>query len=75
MAKPPEFAEQLPPRFRWRPGPITDRIDMEYVLEELEQGVKNQVIAAHFETVSAMYKTMAEGAAKIAGIVAKAPRG
>ena len=59
----------LPTAFRFRPHPATDFIDMEFVLQEIEQNLRPQVIAATFETVAAMHRTMADGAAKIAGII------
>jgi hypothetical protein len=66
----PEPLAELPPRLRWRPGPITDWIDMEFVLQEIEGGLRNQVIAAQFETLAAVHRTLAEGASKMAGIMA-----
>jgi len=69
MPKPEHPTAELPPWFKWRPGPVTDSIDMEYVLQELDPGIRTQVIAARFETVAAMHRTLAEGAAKVAGII------
>jgi hypothetical protein len=70
MPRPEPPLAELPPRLRWRPGPITDWIDMEFVLQEVEGGIRNQVIASQFETLAAVHRTLAEGAAKIASIVA-----
>jgi len=77
MSKPEEFAE-LPVQFRWRghrPGIITDSIDMEYLLEELEADARTQLIAARLETIAAVHRTLAEGAAKAAQIIVGAKGG
>jgi|NGEPerStandDraft_6_1074524.scaffolds.fasta_scaffold180793_2 hypothetical protein len=70
----PEHIAELPSPFRWRPGPITDSIDMEFVLQEIDPGLRAQVMAATFENVAAVHRTRAEGAAKIAGILAAAAK-
>ena len=65
----PESISELPSAFRWKPGPITDWIDMEFVLQEIDPALRTQVIAARFETVAAVHRNLAEGAAKVAGIL------
>jgi hypothetical protein len=47
---------------------------MEFVLQEIDPGLRAQVMAATFENVAAVYRTRAEGAAKIAGILAAAAK-
>ena len=49
--------------------------DMESVLQEIDPGLRTQVIAARFETVAAVHRNLAEGATKIAGILGGAKRG
>lgn len=67
---PKDQAAELPAAFRFRPHPATDFIDMEFVLQEIEENLRSQVIAATFETVAAMHTALAAGASKIANIVA-----
>ena len=74
MPPKPDHITELPTAFRFRPHPATDFIDMEFVLQEIEQNLRPQVIAATFETVAAMHRSMAEGAAKIAGIIGGAQK-
>jgi hypothetical protein len=74
MPKPDNIPE-LPAAFRFRPHPQTDRIDMEFVIQEIDQSIRNQVIAANFEMVAAVNRALADGAAKIAGIIGGAKRG
>jgi hypothetical protein len=50
---------------------VTDYIDMELVIRELDDPIRRQVIAARFETVAAVHRAQAEGAMKIAGILAQ----
>jgi hypothetical protein len=75
MPKPEHNIAELPSAFRWKPGPVTDWIDMEFVLQEIDPGLRTQVIAARFETVAAVHRNLAEGATKIAGILGGAKRG
>jgi hypothetical protein len=76
MPKPDErFERALPNVWGWRPGPVTDWIDMEFIFDELEANVRAQLIAVRLETMSAVHRTLAEGAAKAAKIVAGARTG
>jgi len=72
--RPEQFVAELPTRLKYRPGPVTDWIDMEFVLQEIEGGLRNQVIAAQFNTLAAMHRTLADGAAQIAGILGGATK-
>jgi len=74
MAKPPidEIVAALPSFFKWRPGPITDWIDMELILEEIDPATRTQLVTNRLETFSAVHKNIADGAKKAAGIVAAA---
>ena len=73
--KPDQHIAELPPTFRWHPHIYTDSIDMEFVLQEIDQALRTQVIAARFETVAAVNRALADGAAKIAGIIGGGKRG
>jgi hypothetical protein len=75
MPPPERHVAELPPGFRFRPHPATDFIDMEFVIQEIDQSLRGQVIATTFETVAAMHRVLADGAAKIASIVGGAKRG
>jgi hypothetical protein len=67
----PHDTPQLPLAWRWPgPGPVTDYIDMELVIRELDDPIKRQVIAARFEGVAAVHR-----ATKIAGIIAQQRKG
>ena len=63
---------QLPTAWKWRPGPVTDWIDMVHILEDFDFGVRSQVIAAGLETIAAVHQNIADGAKKAAGIIAQA---
>ena len=63
---------ELPALFRWwgpGPGPATDYIDLDHVIQLIDEGLRAQVIAAKFEAVASMHRAVAEGAMKIAGII------
>jgi hypothetical protein len=72
MPQDPNIA-QLPAAFRWfpGPGPATDWIDMDHIIRELDDPIRKQVIAIRFETIAAVHRAQAEGAAKIAGVIAQ----
>ncbi len=60
--------QQTPDVLRFRPRPFTDPIWMEYILREveLEEQVRNRLLASHFETLAAVHKAYAEGATRAA---------
>jgi hypothetical protein len=62
----------FPSFWKWRPGPVTDWIDMEFILEEIDPAVRTQLVANRLETVAAVHKNIADGAKKAAGIIAAA---
>jgi hypothetical protein len=74
MPKQEEFAA-LPGPWRWRPGPVTDWIDMEFILEEIDVSARTQLVATRLDTIAAVHRTLAEGAAKAAQIIAGAKGG
>ena len=62
----------LPFPLRWPgPGPVTDYIDMELVIRDLQDPLRSQIIAARFEAVAAVHRAQADGAAKIASILGR----
>jgi hypothetical protein len=61
--------ENLPSQFRFRPIPVGDWIDMEFVLQEVEQAVRGELLAVQFETMANMHRSFAEGALKMATIL------
>ena len=69
---PHEPIPQLPAAFRWwpGPGPATDWNDIDFVIRDLDDPVRKQVIAIRYEAISAMHRAQAEGAAKIATLIA-----
>jgi hypothetical protein len=69
MANPEKFINDLPPLFKWKPIPIGDWIDMEFVLQAVEEELRSEVLAAHLETLANVHRNIAEGAAKIANVV------
>jgi len=77
MPKPEQIQmAELPAAFRWGgPGPVTDPIDMDFIIREIDPGLRFQVIAARFENVAALHRTLAEGASKLAAIFGGAKRG
>ena len=62
---------QLPAAFRWwpGPGPATDWIDMDHLIQELDDPIRKLVIAARFDAAAAVHRATADGLAKIAGII------
>jgi hypothetical protein len=75
MAKIDRTPPELPSAFKWRPHPATDFIDMEFVIQEIDESLRAQVIAARFETIAAVNRALADGAAKISGILSGKQRG
>jgi hypothetical protein len=47
---------------------------MEFVLQEIDPSLRTQVIAVRFQTVAAVNRQLAEGAEKIANILAGGKR-
>ena len=52
-----------------RPPAICDPIGMEFAIEHGDPATRNQLIAVKLETLAAVYRTMADGAAKAAKII------
>lgn len=62
---------ELPSSLRLGPHiPINaDWIDVQYVLQEVEAELRNEVLAVGFETMANAHQAMAEGARKVANIL------
>jgi hypothetical protein len=78
MPKPSDVRlDALPFLWRWPPIPPNpgDPIDMDYLLEEFDPRVRVQLIATRLETLAAVHRNIADGAAKAAEIVAGAKLG
>jgi hypothetical protein len=60
---------ELPNFLRFRPVPPGDWIDMEFVLQEVEQEIRGEVLAVALETMANVHRNVAEGATKVANII------
>jgi hypothetical protein len=60
---------ELPHQLRFRPVPIGDWIDMEFVLQEVEEGIRGEILAAGLETMANVHRNLADGATKMANII------
>ena len=60
MSSPEDLLRQLPSIWRFRPGPATDPIDMEFVLRDLDPAVRNRVVAARLDAVAKVHANIAE---------------
>ena len=67
------MAEQLPPQVRFRPGPATDPIDMEFILQAVDPATRSELVRIRLETVSKVFGAISEGAAAAARHVASNP--
>jgi hypothetical protein len=50
-------------------APYKDWVDVEFVLQEIEEELKAEVLATHLETQASVYRSYAEEATKIANIL------
>jgi hypothetical protein len=69
MALPEKPSAELPSSLRFRPIPIGDWIDMQFVLQEVEQELRSEVLAVALETMANAHRNIADGAAKVANII------
>jgi hypothetical protein len=60
---------ELPNYLRFVPRPQGDWIDMEFVLQEVEQELRGEVLAVALETMANVHRNVADGAAKVANII------
>jgi hypothetical protein len=68
MAKPRQAAE-LPDFLHFIPRRTGDWIDMEFVLQEVEQEIRGEVLAVALETMANAHRSIAEGATKVANLI------
>ena len=61
--------KELPELLRFVPRPPGDWIDMAFVLQEIEQELRNEVLAVGLETMANVHRNIADGAAKVASII------
>ena len=54
-----------------RPGPITDAVGMEFRLLEQDPALRSRLIVLRYETMAAVYRLLADEAAKAAEIHAE----
>jgi hypothetical protein len=72
MPTPEERIAEVAPNLLWRrPGIITDPIWMEYAIAEVDPSLRSQLSAVRLETVAAVYRSIAEGAANAAQVLTK----
>jgi|HubBroStandDraft_2_1064218.scaffolds.fasta_scaffold719580_1 hypothetical protein len=66
-----QFGNQPELPYPWAPWHVGDPIHMEYALRdaELDAGVKNRLLATHFETVAGVHEAIAQGARRAAELV------
>jgi hypothetical protein len=76
MSIPENLLRELPFLWRFRPGPQTDPIDMEFVLQDLDPGLRTKVLAAQLDAVAKVqgniadiHRNIAEGAQNISKIL------
>ena len=60
---------ELPDFLRFVPRPIGDWIDMQFVLQEVEQQLRSEVLAIGLETMANAHRAIADGAAKVASVL------
>lgn len=66
---PERFTGELPRQLRWKPVPIGDWIDMEFVLQEVEQEIRSELLASYLEMSANVHREIAGGLAKMVKIV------
>lgn len=69
MGNPEKTSAELPDFLRFVPRPIGDWIDMQFVLQEVEQEVRSEVLAVGLETMANAHRAIADGAERVAGIL------
>jgi hypothetical protein len=66
IGKPPG---ELPDSLRFIPRPIGDWIDMPFVLQEVQEELRGEVLAVALETMANVHRNVADGATKVANII------
>lgn len=68
--RPEDVLAALPPQFRFRPRPITDPIDMEFLIQNVtDPQLRNQLMAVKLETTAKVHANIAEGAQQAAKLL------
>lgn len=68
--RPEDVLAALPPQFRFRPRPITDPIDMEFLIQNVtDPKLRNQLMAVRLETTAKILNNIAEGAQQAASML------
>ena len=60
MSSPLDRLQNLPLAWKFEPHPATDVIDMEFVLRDLDPGIRNRVVAARLDAIAKVHGNMAE---------------
>lgn len=63
----------VPAQFRFRPGPATDPIWMEFILDQVDPAARSKLVSIRLNTVAKVFGAIAEGAAQAAQHVADNP--
>lgn len=76
MSNPEDRIRELPFSWKFNPHPATDYIDMEFVLRDLDPGLRKTVVAARLDAISKvhaniadMHRNIAEGTGNIARMI------
>ena len=64
-----KFERELPANLRFVPRPVGDWIDMEFVLREIDEEIRGEVLAVGLETMANVHRSIAEGATKVANMI------
>lgn len=66
---PPSDKVDLPSNLWWNPIIKADWIDMPFVLQEVEEELRAQVLAIALETMANVHQTIADGTRKVANTI------
>jgi hypothetical protein len=60
MSSPEDRIRELPLAWRFEPHPATDYIDMEFILRDIDPGIRNRVVAARLDAIAKVHGNIAE---------------
>jgi len=69
MAPIDKHLAELPEALRFVPRPIGDWIDMPFILKEINEDIRAEVLAVGLETMANAHRNIADGAAKVANLI------
>ncbi len=76
MSSPEKNVRELPRLWKFEPHPATDYIDMEFVLRDIDPGLRSRVVAARLDAIAKvhgniadMHKNIADGASNISRLL------